>query len=143
MWKCKTCSTEYDEWVDECYKCNISRSKNDSNQESCSENEENQTNDNESRFEKLRSYSNLIISLGYILAGVEILYALFLLNNLYYMGGTGGLFIVIATAISVALTIITFVIIGHTILVFLDIEENTRQTSKKLEEVSILIKKNK
>ena len=139
MWRCQSCGREYDEWVDKCYTCDIPRSENDLNQESESEDNNNRINHVKIKFEKLRSYSKLIVSVGYILAGIQILYSLLLLSNMYYLGGTEGFLIITATAISVVLTIVTFTIIGHMILVFLDIEENTRQTSEKLDKLSSII----
>ena len=62
---------------------------------------------------------------------------------MYYLGGTEGFLIITATAISVVLTKVTFTIIGHMILVFLDIEENTRQTSEKLDKLSSIIEEQK
>lgn len=139
MWRCQSCGREYDEWVDKCYTCDIPRSENDLNQESKSEDDNNRINNVETKFAKLRSYSNLIVSVGYILAGIQILYSLLLLSNMYYLGETEGFLIITATVISVVLTIVTFTIIGHMILVFLDIEENTRQTSEKLDKLSSII----
>lgn len=141
MWRCKSCGREYDDWPDKCYKCDIQRSENALDQEHPSEFNNRKGNDEELKFTKLRNYSNIIVSVGYILAGIEILYALLLLSNLYYIGGIEVLFIIIATTISVTITVITFTILGHIILVFLDIEENTRQTSEKLNKLSTLIVK--
>lgn len=131
MWICKTCNKEHDEWVDKCETCNISRNSNDSITESKTEEKSEEINNSELKFTTLRSYANI----GYILAGIEILFTLFTLSTFYNIGGVEVMFILMVMAISVALTIIIFTIIGNLILVFLDIEENTRHTSEKLDKL--------
>ena len=141
MWICKTCNKEHDEWVDKCETCNISRNSNDLIPEPQTEEKGEEINNLELKFNTLRSYAKIIIFLGYILAGIEILFTLFTLSTFYNIGGVEVMFILMVMAISVALTIIIFTIIGHLILVFLDIEENTRHTSEKLDKLFFLTEK--
>ena len=141
MWICKTCNKEHDEWVDKCETCNISRNSNDLIPEPKTEEKSEEINNTELKFTTLRSSAKLIISLGYILAGIEILFTLLALNTFYNMSGVEVIFILLVMAISVALTIIIFTIIGHLILVLLDIEENTRHTSDKLDKLIFIIEK--
>ena len=130
MWICKTCNKEHDEWIDKCETCKISRNSNDLIQEPQTEEKSEGINNLEVKFTTLRSYAKIIVTIGYILAGLEILFALLVLNTYYNIGGVEVMFILMVTAISVAVTIILFSIIGHLILVFLDIEENTRYCKK-------------
>ena len=130
MWICKTCNKEHDEWIDKCETCNISRNSNDLIPDPQAEEKSEGINNTESKFTTLRSYAKIIVTIGYILAGLEILFALLALNTFYNIGGVEVMFILMVTAIAVALTIIIFTIIGHLILVFLDIEENTRHCKK-------------
>lgn len=141
MWICKTCNKEHDEWVDKCETCNISRNSNDLIPEPQTEEKSEEINISELKFKTLRSYAKLIVSLGYILAGLEILFTLLALNTFYNIGGVEVMFILMVTAISVALTIIIFTIMGHLILVFLDIEENTRHTSDNLDKLFFIIER--
>lgn len=141
MWICKTCNKELDEWVKKCETCNISRNSNDLIPESQTEEKSEEINNTELKFSTLRSYAKIIVSIGYILAGLEILFSIFALNTFYNIDGVVVMFLVMVTAISVALTIIMFTIIGHLILVFLDIEENTRHTSNKLDKLFLIIEK--